>query len=331
MMCLSRVSLRSVFCCLVLGLACLVGAMTSFAQCAAGPQMLAGWDFSNVPGGPGNFGEDDFFPTSPNIDTEDRCAFVSGLKRHWSLSTSGSGARFAWGGNGFSAAAIDRASAIAAGNYVTFFVRSVPGITISLTSIEPYNIRRSGTGPTTGQWQFSTDGASFADIGVPIAWGNTTTNSGNPQSTITLSGIPSMANLNGAAEITFRLVLWGATSSGGTWYLNDNDSTSSTPDPDIDFSINGSVVLAPTAADAVVAGQVVDGFGSGISGAVVTLMSPTGERRTVITSSFGYFRFSAVETGETYVVAASSKRHRFQPRSVTVADNIDDLRITALP
>ena len=98
-----------------------------------------------------------------------------------------------------------------------------------------------------------------------------------------------------------------------------------------DVSLFATGLLAPTAADAVVKGQVVDRFGGGISGAMVTLISPRGERRTVITSSFGYFRFSAVETGETYVLTASSKRHRFQPRSVTVADSIDDLQILALP
>ncbi len=110
------------------------------------------------------------------------------------------------------------------------------------------------------------------------------------------------------------------------WY--DKDEAGSDALAGID---NFQISLVTTAADAVVKGQVVDSFGGGISGAMVTLISPRGERRTVITSSFGYFRFSAVETGETYVVTASSKRHRFEPRSVTVADNIDDLRITALP
>lgn len=98
-----------------------------------------------------------------------------------------------------------------------------------------------------------------------------------------------------------------------------------------DISLFATGLLAPTAADAVVSGQVVDSFGSGVSGAMVTLVSPRGERRTVRTSSFGYFRFMEVETGETYVISVASKRYRFEPRSVMVGDNIDDLRFTALP
>jgi len=94
---------------------------------------------------------------------------------------------------------------------------------------------------------------------------------------------------------------------------------------------NFQLTTVTTAADAVVSGQVVDSFGSGVSGAMVTLVSPRGERRTVRTSSFGYFRFMEVETGETYVISVASKRYRFEPRSVMVGDNIDDLRFTALP
>lgn len=94
---------------------------------------------------------------------------------------------------------------------------------------------------------------------------------------------------------------------------------------------NFQISLVTTAADAVVSGQVVDSFGSGVSGAMVTLVSPRGERRTVRTSSFGYFRFMEVETGETYVISVASKRYRFEPRSIMVGDNIDDLRFTALP
>jgi len=221
---------------------------------------------------------------------------------------------------------MNAADAISAGNFVTFTVRAVPGFEISLSDIGAHNIRRSGTGPGNGQWQYSIDGGSFTDIGSSIAWSGTTS-SGNSQAAIDLTAIAALQNLSGMTTVTFRLVIWGATNTGGTWYFREVTPSG----PTIDLSINGSVALAPTAADAVVKGQVVDSFGGGISGAMVTLISPRGERRTVITSSFGYFRFSAVGTGETYVVTASSKRHRFQPRSVTVADSIDDLRITALP
>jgi len=93
---------------------------------------------------------------------------------------------------------------------------------------------------------------------------------------------------------------------------------------------NFQITTAVTAADAVVSGQVVDTFGSGVSGAVVVLTSASGEKRSARTSPFGYFSFAEVETGETYVVTVASKRFRFEPRSVNVGDNIDDLRIVAV-
>jgi len=93
---------------------------------------------------------------------------------------------------------------------------------------------------------------------------------------------------------------------------------------------NFQITTAVTAADAVVSGQVVDSFGSGVSGAVVTLTSASGARRSARTSPFGYFSLTDVATGETYVVSATSKRFRFEARSVNVGDNIDDLRIVAV-
>ncbi|MBX7062996.1 MAG: carboxypeptidase-like regulatory domain-containing protein [Pyrinomonadaceae bacterium] len=321
---LRRVLLRAIVSCLALGSIFTVVAGSAEAQCVAGSQMLAGWDFSSLPGGTGNFGPNDYFPTSPDINSEDRCAFVTGLTRHSALG-SGNGAAGAWGGNNF--LGTDKDSAIAAGNFFTFTVRAVPGFAISVENIGAYNVRRSSTGPNTGQWQFAVDSGGFTDIGTPIVWGTVTSSSGNPQSLIDLTGISEIQNLSGSTTVTFRLVVWGATGGGGTFYLNKW----SAPTSNEQMAVNGTVALAPTAADAIVSGQVVDSFGSGVSGAMVTLVSPRGERRTVRTSSFGYFRFMEVETGETYVISVASKRYRFEPRSVMVGDNIDDLRFTALP
>lgn len=313
---------RALVCCLVLGIGFSIATATAAAQCVSGPQMLAGWDFDGLSA----FGTNDFFPSSPDPDTEDRCAFATGLTRGWTLgSTSGSAAN-AWGGKEFSITSTNAADAISAGNFVTFTVRAVPGFEISLSDIGAHNIRRSNTGPGNGQWQYSVDGGSFTDIGGSVAWPGTTS-SGNSQATIDLTAIAALQNLSGTTTVTFRLVIWGATNAGGTWYFREVTPSG----PTIDLSINGTVALAPTAADAVVSGQVVDSFGSGVSGAMVTLVSPRGERRTVRTSSFGYFRFMEVETGETYVISVASKRYRFEPRSVMVGDNIDDLRFTALP
>ncbi|MEO7538588.1 MAG: hypothetical protein ABIV21_01040, partial [Pyrinomonadaceae bacterium] len=51
----------------------------------------------------------------------------------------------------------------------------------------------------------------------------------------------------------------------------------------------------------------------------------------VTTSSFGYFLFEGLQTGETYVVTVNSRRFTFQApsRVVSLVDNIADLDFVA--
>lgn len=194
---------RAIVCCLVLGLGISIVAATAAAQCVSGPQMLAGWDFNGVT----NYGDNDFFPISPNPDTEDRCAFATGLIRNWTSGMTGA-ATNAWGGTSFAQNTTGLADAIAAGNFVTFSIQAVPGTTISLSEISAHRVRRSGTGPSDGQWQYSTDGINFTNLGTTLNW-PVSTPSGNAQSPIDLSGISVMQNLSGQSTITFRLAVLG--------------------------------------------------------------------------------------------------------------------------
>lgn len=84
----------------------------------------------------------------------------------------------------------------------------------------------------------------------------------------------------------------------------------------------------PTAASVPVSGQVT-AAGRGVSNARVTLTGEDGRSRTAQTGAFGYFRFEAVEAGQTYVVAVGSKRFRFAPRVVTVNDELAGLDFEA--
>jgi len=141
------------------------------------------------------------------------------------VATTGSPAGNAWGGNGWDgftptgANSID--SALFRGDFVSISFNVVAGQTVSFSGIPAYNIRRSSSGPTTGQWQYSINpNGTFINIGSPITWGTVTTGVGNPQPAIDLSGISDLQNLGGGTTITFRIVNTGASSSGGTWYLN---------------------------------------------------------------------------------------------------------------
>ena len=231
-----------------------------------GQTTIVGWDFTGYTGA----GASPQAPTTNNANLT-----VVGLTRGSALGTSGgTPAGNAWGTIVSVTSPTDAATAVAANSFATFSVKANSGFALSLSSISNYNVRRSGTGPTTGQWQFSTNGTTFTDIGSPITWGTTTTSSGNAQTAITLSGITALQNLPSSVTVVFRVAIWGATGISGTWYLNDFQTGN-------DFVVNGTV-----ASDNPNAPQVT-GF-SPAAGVAGTLVTVSGTNFTGLTSvTFG--------------------------------------------
>ena len=84
-------------------------------------------------------------------------------------------------------------------------------------------------------------------------------------------------------------------------------------------------------AAASVSGRVKTSSGSGVKGALVTMTDSMGTRRTVVTSSFGYYTFDNVATGVTYTVSVESKRYSFTPQTMAINDNITNLDFIAAP
>lgn len=217
-------------------------AVSSFAAAAAlfttnsTADTLAGWDFSPLTGGSNNFG------TSPLPATTSLPAVtVGGLTRGPGAGTTGTGAGNAWGGNAWEGTTTAAAS-IDAGDYITFSITANAGNQLSLSSLGAFNIRRSASGPSTGQIQYQIGAGSFVDIGTPITWGGTTTATGNPQAAVNLLGIAALQNVPPGITVTFRIANYGATTSGGTWYLNDPLDTAAD-----DFTVVGT--LTPSGAD----------------------------------------------------------------------------------
>ena len=104
---------------------------------------------------------------------------------------------------------------------------------------------------------------------------------------------------------------------------------------DTNFSASASstltqMVSGPTAANAAVSGRVVDLAGRGISGARVSMQSQAGDVVWAITNPFGYYRFAAVPSGQSYLVSVSDKRFEFIPRTVTINEDLTDLDFTAV-
>ncbi len=226
--------------------ACCVGlALLAIARPVAA-DVVAGWDFNTLTGGAAKWGPSPFAPTT----TAANLSYV-GLTRGPAVSTgatgsTGAAAAAAWGGNtwfGGTASPDSLDNAITRGAYVTFSLTASDGYSLSLSDVAAYNVRRSNTGPSLGQWQYQIGSGSFANIGSAITWGSTTSASGNAQTSISLSGISPLQSVSAGSTVTFRIVNYNtgtAGSSGGTWYLNDPTKTAAN-----DFVINGAVSLVP--------------------------------------------------------------------------------------
>jgi autotransporter-associated beta strand protein len=177
---------------------------------------LAGWDFSTIAAG--TAGNANNFGPSPFSGTYDAAVTSSGLVRPNGHTATNTGVAGAWGGNDWQATSA--AQAVTDEDYVTFTLKSSSNL-LALDSIIAYNVRRSSTGATSGQWQYSTNGATFTDIGSVITWGSTTTATGNAQSAISLSNISGLQGIAEGTTVTFRILTYGGTAQAGTWYLKD--------------------------------------------------------------------------------------------------------------
>lgn len=97
------------------------------------------------------------------------------------------------------------------------------------------------------------------------------------------------------------------------------DATNVQVSPSNDGSPNLMVFTAPsgpTAADAVVSGQVVRNDGRALKDVRVLLRNATnGEIRIALTNGFGYYTFTDVEVGEFYILNVQSKRYTFPTNS----------------
>jgi autotransporter-associated beta strand protein len=194
---------------------------------------VAGWDFSTNAGGAGNWGPSPMAPTTNAAGVS-----IVGLTRGSGLATTNNGAAGAWGANTWGTNITDASGAIAAGKLATFAITVSNGYALNLTNFGAYNIRRSGSGPTTGIWQWSTNGTDFTDIGTAITWGSTTTAAGNAQSAISITNINQLQALGGGSTVTLRVLNWGATGEAGSWYLNASAGGTGTA---LDFLLGGQI------------------------------------------------------------------------------------------
>lgn len=152
------------------------------------------------------------------------------------------------------------------------------------------------------------------------------------------TSFPADANNSGFTPAPGATVRVGGTITvsippGGSFYLAWNYSvttgsiTSNAQALAID-NISIGADLGPTASNGLIGGRISNSSGRGIRN--VRLMLAGGsltEPIYVYSTSFGYYQFPEVPTGQTYIVTVNAKRYTFNPSSILVnlSDSLDDI------
>ena len=140
-----------------------------------------------------------------------------GLTRASGVTTINTAATNAWGGNGWAATA---SSGLAGNQFVSFGFTVSAGQKASLSSID-LNYRRSSTGTANGLWQYQINAGSWTDIADVANEFSSTSTSGAAMTQLSLGSVGGLQNLAAGTTVNLRLVPYGATATGGTWYVYD--------------------------------------------------------------------------------------------------------------
>lgn len=95
-----------------------------------------------------------------------------------------------------------------------------------------------------------------------------------------------------------------------------------------------NAVTGPTASEVEINGRVLTAYGRPIYRALLTAINGnTGDIRFVFTNTFGYYRLTGLDAGQTYVVSVAAKSYRFEPGEIVISptDNISGLNFIASP
>lgn len=194
----------------------------------------------------------------------------------------------------------------------------VPGSTIHYTIIAS----NSGPGPATDATVTDNLPASITSASF--------TCSGTAGGTCPASGtgnISAAVNLPAGAAVTF--ILRATVSANATGNLTNTATITAPPGVTDANTANNSATdvdtLRTTASGVEVSGRVLTPDGRGLRNAQVVMVDASGVARTAMTSSFGYFSFTQVAAGQTYVIGVNSRGYRFASRVIDVTDALTDL------
>ena len=89
-------------------------------------------------------------------------------------------------------------------------------------------------------------------------------------------------------------------------------------------------ILAPTSSSVTIGGKVSATNGNPVARAQVSITLPNGERRTTLTSPFGFYRFNDIAVGKSYVVSVQHKKYQFSPQIINVFEAMENVDFIAL-
>lgn len=125
---------------------------------------------------------------------------------------------------------------------------------------------------------------------------------------------------NNGLLMNLRFDAVGATDSVSplTWermVFNEGDS--------LTVATGGEVELSAAATDqAAIEGRLLNSMGQGVPMARVTLTDSLGNNRSVVSNSFGVYRFGSLQVGQTYTLRAESRAFVFTPLTVSVTGQL---------
>lgn len=235
---------------------------------------------------------------------------------------------------------------------VAGFSGSVTKVTVRMNALSHTNMDDVGfllIGPTGAAVRLSTDnGGANGVANIDLLLDDTSANalpdsaailstSYRPSQGVVFAGAVHPSNFPAPAPsgpYSNMLSSLNGSNPNGTWSLYvDDDSAGNTG------SIAGGWTLtiessAPTAAGVNITGRVARADGYGLSKVTVVLSGGNlAEPIYTVTDRFGFYRFETIASGQTYIVAVSSRRFRFSDpvRVINLDDNLAELDFTANP
>ena len=196
--------------------------------------VLVGWDMAGL----SSYGPSPMSATTNAMNV----TVTAGLTRGSGFTLSGTAAGGGWGGNGLNS--VSAAAAITAGDFATFSLKANAGYAMSITNLSRFDYRRSGTtSATNGLLQYSLDGTAFTDI-TNLSFPSSSS-SGVTLAPMDLSFVAALQNVPPGTNVTFRLVLYGASSSTANWYVFQRSTSVSPYELEFSGSLAPVVVATP--------------------------------------------------------------------------------------